>query len=242
LDLDSVEDLQRALRVLEKQIGLSGQGCFSIRQGGEGWFGVGFESFLLAVWDQKSRYNELNWESYHHSEELAYLDRLENGGLMCLTSRQGTGRGNHLHSSHVEIYFPGLPIDMSNIRRLCALTKNEEALLELVGEYPVERLGLQPGIEIEPVATIISNWNSDRSASGLVVRNPFLNRPIPTKGGAPIDHSIQLFSKSEFLFCALRNWRNSNVLMKRYEIRSIESCWIEHFCAFYIVCDWIDES
>jgi hypothetical protein len=240
LDLDSIRDLQRTLRVIKNQISLSGQGSFSIHQGGVGWFGFGFESFLVAVKNQKDRYNELGWESYHHSEELAYLDRLESGGLMCLTSRQGTGPGNYLHSSRVEIYSPGIPIDMSNVRRLCAITKNEGTRLESVGRDPVETIHFRQGIEIEPVATIVTNWSGERIASGLVVRNPFLNHAIPTDEDASINHSTQLVSKSEFLFCALRNWHGSDVRMRRYELRSIDSCWIAHFCAFHLMCDWLD--
>jgi len=88
LDISEIADLRRVLDLLKKQIGLSGQGSFAIHQGHVGWFGFGFESFLSAVTDQKARYDELNWDSYHHSEELAYLDRSDNGGLMCLSSRQ----------------------------------------------------------------------------------------------------------------------------------------------------------
>jgi hypothetical protein len=239
LDLDGLEDLERAIRVLKNPLALSGLGSFSIHQGGVGWFGFGFESFLSAVRDQKGRYKELNWERYHHSEELAYLDSLENGGLMCLASRQSTGGGNYLHSSRVEIYFPGIPIETSNIRRLCALTKNKGARLELVGEDPVETTHFQPGIAIEPVATIVSDWNGDKSTSGLVVRNPFLNRSIPVDEGARIN-PVQFLLKSELLFCALRSWHGPDVRMKRYELHSIDACWIGHFCAFYLFCDWIE--
>jgi hypothetical protein len=236
-NVETVQDLKRAFNVLHNLIGISGQGSFSIHQGGEGWFGFGWESFVSAIASQEARYKELNWESYHHSEELAYLDRLENGGLLCLTSRQGTGR-TYLHSTHFEIYFPGIPIDISNVRRLCEAMKNGEAHLEPIGKNPVEACQSPLRIEVQPSTTIVSNWHGERAVSGLVVKNPLLGGTIPSDDKDEFRQFWRLIAKSEFLFCSLRHWHSVGVLMKTYRLTSIEACWIERFCAFHIVCDW----
>lgn len=234
--LDSIHDLKRLFNRLQDWLGLTGQGSFSIHQGGEGWFGFGFESFFSAVASQASRYRELNWDSYHHSEELAYLDRTESGGLVCVTSRQST-KESYLHSTHLEVYFPGLPVDLSNVRRLCEFTRNEEAHIEWVRGNPVHEFHMAGPIEVTPVATIVSNWHGDRSCSGLVVENPLRNGSTSVDG-EDFSKISYLIRDSQFWFCALRDWHNPGVLMKRYRLSSIQVCSIERFSAFHVVCDW----
>src|SRR5579864_1163760 len=235
--LDSLHDLKRLFNRLQNWFGLSAQGSFSIHQGGEGWFGFGFESFFSAVGGQGMRYKELNWNSYHHSEELAYLDRTENGALLCVTSRQSTIE-SYLHSTHLEIYFPGIPVDLSNVRRLCDFTRNEEAEIELVDRNPVHEVHLNMPLEVKPVAPIVSNWHRDRACSGLVIKNPLLDESISLKGEDDFAKVSHLIRESEFWFCALRNWHNPGILMKRYRLISIQVCSIERFSAFHVLCDW----
>lgn len=237
-DIDNLHELKRFLNLLQGWFRLSGQGSFSIHQSGTGWFGYGLESFLSAIAHQQSRYDELRWERYHHSEELAYLDRLEGGGLIGVTSRQSTGT-NYLHSTHLEIYFPGTPVDMSNVRRLCNATGNEEAHLELIAENPVYTCRKRLAINVRPVGTIVSNWRGDRAVSGLVVEKPFPNhliqRRIDEDEFARFTHLIR---ESQFLLCGLRDWHNPGILMKTYRLTSFEACQIENFSAFHLLCDW----
>jgi len=237
LEIDSVHDLGRTLNLLQGWFGLSGQGPFSIHQSGEGWFGFGLEAFISAVKSQEARYDELKWNSYHHSEELAYLDRLEGGGLVCLTSRQGTRR-NYLHSTHVEFYFPGMPVNTANIRRLCKTAGDEEAHLELVKDNPVHTCRVPLTIELEPVGAIVSNLHGEKSVSGLVVKNPLSGRAIALGEEHDFEKRVHLIRESQFWICALRDWHNPGVLMKTYRLASLEACWIEHFCAFHLLCDW----
>src|SRR5712691_4949084 len=208
LQISEIADLHRALDLLKKHIGLSGQGSFAIHQSNVGWFGFGFETFLSAVREQKARYSELNWNSYHHSEELAYLARLDNGGLMCLSSRQGVGRGDYLQSSRVEVYFPGIPVDMSSVRHLCRRTKNQEAQLEVAGKDPLRTLRFHPRVRVEPVAAVVSDSGGDQCTSGLVVKNPFLNSAVPSDEEDSVGEVQRMIPSSELLFCALRNWHN----------------------------------
>jgi hypothetical protein len=239
LRISEIADLERSLNFLQKQLGLSGQGSFAIHQGNVGWFGFGFQTFLSAAKEQKTRYDELKWNSYHHSEELAYLDSLDDGGLMCVSTRQGTGEGDHLHSTRVEIFSPGLPVDNSSIRHLCRVTKNPEAQWEIVRENPFKMLRFHPRVQVEPVATIVSDSDGRRWASGLVVRNPFLKSAVPSDEEDSVAELQRMIPSSEFLFCALRHWHNPNDRMDRYEICSAEGLWIARYYALHIVCDWL---
>lgn len=240
LGIREIPDLERTLKLLRKKLGLSGQGSFAIHQGSMGWYGFGFQTFLTAVKEQKARYDELKWKSYHHSEELAYADRLDGGGLICVSSRQGTGQGNHLHSSDAEVYFPGIPVQMSSIRELCALTGNDEAFLEMVKRRPLQTVNFRPWIKVEPVAAILSDTDG-RWTSGVVIKNPFLKSPMPVDAQddeEPVDQLKRMIPTCEFLFCALRQWHKSDRLMDEYELCSVEGCWIAHYYAMHVVCDW----
>jgi hypothetical protein len=234
---DSIHDLRRLLNVVQSLFGLSGQGPFSISQRGESWFGYGLDSFLSAAEQQEGRYAELNWESYHHSEQLAYLDRPETGGLICVTSQQSTGasRGN-LHSTFLEMYLHGVPVDSSRIRELCKIARNEDACLEFVKHYPVFECRLPERIEVRPLAKIVSNTDGKRFTSGLVVENPFRSSAVAV-GDNKLEKLLALFRESEFLLCALRDWHGP-MLMDSYHLTAIEACWIEQFCALYLLCDW----
>jgi len=239
LDLRTVADLQRILRAAERQLGLKNEGSFSIHQRDVGWFGFGVENFITAVENQRSRYTELNWDSYHHSEELGYIDRIETGGLFCLSSRQATSAKNHLHTSEIEILIPGIPVEMDRVRRFCHLTGNPEAMLETVGEYPIKFRGFAPKVEVKPVATIVSHSQGEEWASGLVVKNPFLRRTPPFAEAGSVKEPFWLLSRHELLFCSLRSWHNPSVQMDHYELSFVEGGWVGNYPAFWLVCDWI---
>jgi hypothetical protein len=237
LDLEATDDLERVLQMVKKHIGLRDEGAFAIHQRSAGWFGFGAENFIAAVQNQADRYKELNWDSYHHSEELAYIDRLEDGGLMCLSSRHDTRERKYLHSSRIEIFLPGIPLDTSGIRRFCAFAGYPGARLEIVRESPIKKLRFRPRVQVEPVATIVSNSQGEDFASGIVVKNPFLGSAPPSEDST-IEEPFWLLSKNEYLFCALRSWHKPDVYMGRYDLVLAEGCWIEHVPVFYILCDW----
>jgi hypothetical protein len=241
LSIESTDDFQRILDQARKHLGLMYDGSFAIHQRNAGWFGFGAENFLRAIESQPSRYSELGWKNYHHSEELAYVDRIGTGGLICFSSRQDT-RGGGLHSSRAEMFMQGIPVEMSGIRKFCDFVRQSEASFEIVPKNPVKTLKLQSRIPVEPVATIISTSRDQEFTSGLVVKNPFLNQSLPTNKDSARDDLFWLLSKYELLFCALRKWHHPDEVINCYEIHSAEGCWIEHVPAFYILCDWSDES
>lgn len=236
---ENLDDLRRLLNVLQNLLGFSGQGPFSISQGGEGWFGYGIDSFLSTAQEQDQRYKELNWQSYHHSEQMAYLDKPESGGLICVTSQQSTGTGKgYLHSTFLEMLLPGIPVDGSQIRELCKIAGDENAYLESVRKDRVFEFNFHPPIEVRPVGKIISNSNGRAFASGLVIENPFLHSENYAVNDDELQRFLSLIRKNPFLICVLRDWHNTKDLMDTYHLFSVEACWIEGFCAFHLVCTW----
>ena len=242
LQIQEVADLERTLVFLKEMFDLSGQGSFAINQRSASWFGFGLENFLSAVKMQRSRYDDLNWDTYHHSEEIAYLDHLAGVGLLCLSSRQSVGRGNPLHSSEVEIYLPGVPVDMAKFRHLCRLTKNSDACIETIRENPIQSVGFRPGHLVEPVGLIVSNSSSDPWASGLVVKNPFLKSPLTARdeeSEESIDELRNIIRENDVLICSLRSWHQPHSTTQDYKMCAIEGCWIGHRYAIEVSCDWM---
>jgi hypothetical protein len=162
-----------------RELRLANEGAFAVHQGDAGWFGFGVENFLPTVENQRSRYAELQWDRYHHSEELGYVDHMEGGGLFGVSLRQSTRGGNNLHSSGAEILIPGLPIDMEGIRNFCHLTRNPGASLEVVNGDPVKKRRFPTKTEVEPVASIVSDSNGQKWVSGLVIKKPLLSEGGP---------------------------------------------------------------
>jgi hypothetical protein len=90
---------------------------------------------------------------------------------------------------------------------------------------------------VEPVAAIVSD-SDGRFTSGLVVKNPFLKSSMPSGEKGTVGELQRMVPGSELLFCSLQSWHDADVLMENYEMCSAEGCWIEHYYAIHVVCDW----
>jgi hypothetical protein len=119
-------------------------------------------------------------------------------------------------------------------------SSHQEAHPELVGESPLHAHTGSERLAIEGTSRRHNSieCNGDQAGSGLVIKNPFLNKPTPSIGEDGFSRFIRLIRESKLLLCALRDWHNPGTLLKTYRLTSIEACWIEHFCAFHLLCDW----
>ena len=239
VDPGTISELRRLLHVAEKKLGLTTDSSFSIHQREVGWFGFGRDSFLTAIEKRELRYRELNWDNYHHSEELGYVSRIENGGVFCLSSRQSTTEGNHIHTTEIEILLPGIPVDMDRIKAFCRLMHNPEARIESIREYPIKTHRFRPRVEVEPVGEILSDSHGRKWVSGLVVKNPFFGKRPPFAESNASEHIFRMLSNYEILFCTLGSWHHTGVRMDHYQLRFIEGGFLGNYPVFWIVCDWI---
>jgi Restriction endonuclease len=238
-NITSADELGRLLRMLQKQLKLAGDDSFAIHQRNTGWYGFGAERLISAIKKWEARYADLGLKSYHHSEEIAYLDRLEYGGLMCITTRQRVGEHVYLHSSEIEIWTPGMPVDMAAITRICEATKNEGAVLERLPKRPVLKHTFHPRVAVKPVAFISHESAVDGDwTSGIIVENPFFGKSVVASDGTALQSPLSFLSNNELLICKLRHWHPANAHAGQYELWYVEACWIDHMPAFYIACDW----
>jgi len=234
------DDLLRTLKTLKSQFSTSGGDSFAIHQRSAGWYGSGIENFVAAISQWRTRYEQLNWQSYHHSEDLAFFETIDGGGFLCVTLKQRIGENAYLYSCYIEILISGVPVDVADIRRLCEKTGNESARFEIAKNRRIHAHHFRPSVEIEPVGVIV-----DRSfgeyACGLIVKNPFFKEgtrsSFEAKSLTP-SSPIRLLSNTELLFCRLKDWHPSARLMDRYELQYIEGCWIENLPVLYLACSW----
>jgi restriction endonuclease len=239
LHISTITDLHRLLRLVKKHLGLEGADSFAIHQRNAGWYGLGAESFLSSAKNWKRRYADLGWDSYHHSEEIAYFDRLTDGGLVCLTSRQRVGQQVYLHSSYLQVFFPGIPVDLSAVRRLCKITNNPDATLEHVQKNPVDQIQFHPRVLIKPIGTIVCETDDIPMVTGVIAKNPFFGKPVPTAEGTSLGHSLRFLSNNEHLLCSMAQWHPAGAEGHKYEIRYAEACWIGHIPVLHVACDWM---
>ncbi len=235
----TVDDLSKLLGHLRAHLRLEGADSFAIHQRAAGWYGSGADNFVLAAKQWEQRYKQLNWPSYHHSETLAYFDRLSGGGLMSLTLQQRVGKNAFFHAGFVEILTSGVPVDTAAVQRLCAKTGNSNARYEIVTDRPIQTHRFHPFVEVKPIGLAVDpregGW-----ASGLIARNPFYERGARGSfGGSELANSpIRFLSNAELIFCRLRSWHGAARPMDRYELEHVEGCWIENIPVLYIACDW----
>ena len=235
----TLDDLSKLLRNLRAHLRLEGADSFAIHQRAAGWYGSGADNFVLAAKQWEQRYKQSDWPSYHHSESLAYFDRLEGGGLMGLTLQQRVGEGSFFHAGFVEVLTSGIPVNGAAVQRLCAKTSNSGARYEIVTDKPIQTYRFSPFVEIRPIGLVV-DAREGGLACGFIARNPFYQHGARASfGGSDLtDSPIRFLSNTELISCRLKSWHGAVRPMDRYEIEHVEGCWIENIPVLYIACDW----
>jgi len=235
----TTDDLAKLLRTLKTQLRLEGVDSFAIHQRSAGWYGSGADNFVAAATQWEQRYAQLNWPSYHHSEALAYFDRLDGGGLMGLTLQQRVGRNAYFHACFIEILTSGIPVDNAGLRRLCDKTNNEGARFEIGTNKPIQTYRFRPRVEVKPIGFVVDP-REGKWACGLIAKNPFYKPGARNSFGTPelADGPVRFLSNTELLFCRLKSWHGADKAMDRYELEHVEGCWIENLPVLYVSCDW----
>lgn len=235
----SLSDLKNLFGVIHKQLGLTSEGTFSIRQLQCSWHGYGIENFFRQAGKMKERYARANLTYIHHSEDLHYLDRCS-FGFISLTSRQGTGPHNGLHMSRLQLRLPGIPADMKPFLRVFEEAGDSTPYFVPLKEWDSDKVRLPNKIRVEaPVAQIISERrpDDDPSVCGIVVKNPFRNKrliPVSEIKYSPINH---LWSP-EYIVCNLRDWHPTDSIVDFYYLQDIECMYVDQNSVFCCSGTW----
>ena len=242
LDLDArhLPELGRALGTLHNHLGLSGAGTFAIHQTEVSWHGAGAANFLTTAASWKARYDASDVESFHHSEELYYVDEFSYGQLL-LTARQRVGESVFLHGAEVEIRIGGIPVDREPLRELCRKMGNRDAFLKLCQRKYFDAVGFRyERIPLVPVGTIRSSrFGNDVAVCGIIAKNPFFRKEsVLKKAGIKLGAQVEHLRSVEFLCCALKDWHDVDDVADQYYLTDIQSKWLGPVLVVRPACTW----
>jgi len=229
LEIGSLEELTDVLNLLHDFVGLSEHGTFAIRQSGRGWCGFGALDFIRAVRDWRRRYREVGLTTWHHSEELAYYDRVD-GGVLCLAARQRVGDRAFLHSGELELRVPGVPANTARLVDFSRALKSEGLRFDLV---PASQTRTYVHIfksrpKVEPLARIVSTRLGRKSIRGFVVKNPFFKNQtrLAKSGQGDFDELfLRLAASSQSILLSLRDWIDEGDEVDTIDMFRMEMMW-----------------
>jgi hypothetical protein len=228
------------LGLLHNHLHLSAAGTFAIHQTKASWHGAGAENFLTSVGAWQSRYRATALESFHHSEDLHYVDEFRYGRLG-LTARQRVGESVFLHSAEAELRLPGIPVDKEPLLELCRKTGNRDAFLTLCTTKSFEELRFRSDrTTIEPLGLILSTkFAEERTVCGIVAKNPFFgNASALTRAGMKHGSQIEYLSSVQILCCSLRDWHDADDVIDEYYLTGIQSKWLGQALVIRPSCTW----
>jgi hypothetical protein len=240
LDVRHLSELRQVLGMLHNHLDLSAAGTFAIHQTKATWHGAGAEHFLAAAAGWQSRYRATAFESFHHSEDLHYVDEFSYGRLV-LTARQRVGESVFLHSAEAEIRLPGIPVDREPLLELCRKTGNRDAFLTICTAKLFEELRFRSDrTTIEPLGLILSTKSAkERAVCGVVARNPFFGKPSAlTRAGLTHGSQIEYLSSVEILCCTLKDWHDEADEIDEYYLTGIQSKWLGQALVMRPSCTW----
>ncbi|MGB9121357.1 MAG: hypothetical protein WCE73_12110 [Candidatus Angelobacter sp.] len=239
LRASSIKDLKELFFVAENHLGLQGTGAFGIRQQASGWYGLGSDNFLSEVARYAQRYKGYK-DQIHHSEELAFFDELNSGGIFLLTARQSLTIKGQIHSGELIIRLPGIPADTEPYKELIRAVGKDDVLF--TPEQPLQtrqtRLSPRIRIEIEDVITRIGSTElGEGCVSGVVVKNPFFRNPGKTSEVLK-DKASLAFAEPEYLFCRLDHWLDTGDEVDYFILTGLETVSIGEAVLLHPRCTW----
>jgi len=235
----SVEDLRELFFTAENHLGLQGTGAFGIRQQASGWYGLGSDNFLKEIARYPQRYKRYK-DDIHHSEELAFFDELNGGGIFLLTARQSLTIKGQIHSGELIIRLPGMPVNTEPYNQLMRSVAEYDALFTPEKPLHARHIRLSPKIRIEvsDVTTMIGSTElREGCVSGVVVKNPFFRNPTKTseilKG-----EELLAFAEPEYLICRLDHWLDAGDEVDYYILTGLECVSLGEAVLLHPRCTW----
>lgn len=228
------------------------QPSWSIRQATTAWHGTGAREFVDALAARARRYEGLDEDGLHHSEQVTYFDTCAGGGFYTL-SADISDDGSRVVGCNVSFQLVGVPVDMHPLRHLFeqydamatgffrplagrAVTRGNLGVHE-----PLEALGFL--VSAEPFPGVLSDGSEstpeqadlpEQWVTGIVARNPFYE---PDRGTTP-DGWPRALDASEIILCALRSHHPLAKMPGSYSLVSWELARTSDAQVFRPVADW----
>jgi len=241
LGASSVEELREVFIAAENHLGLRGTGTFGIRQQAAGWYGLGSDCFLKEIARLSERYERYEGHT-HHSEELAFFDELNSGGLFLLSARQSLTRKQWIHSGEVIVRLSGVPVNGEPYKKFIRSITSDNLVFS--PEQPLTRhhttLNSSTRVELKDVITSIGSKALDREAgcvSGVVVGNPFFHNSAKIAALSK-DKELLAYSEPEYLICTLDDWLDEGDEVDHYVLTALEMVVLGGAVLLHPRCTW----
>jgi hypothetical protein len=240
LDAASTAELAAAFAHVQRALGLSENGSFSIHQRAHVWYGTGVANFLAEIDRWKDRYAAAELKEYHHSEELAYFDQ-SHGAMIALTARQAVGGATFIHAAELDITLPGIPVNFKPLQKLCEITGNEDVFFRQVTDECILRGRFQPKrIPLQAISRLISADGPEEFVSGLIARNPFRSGTISIEDSEKAAELLRYLKYPDHLVCELADWHLAADVTTPYILRDVQAIYIGHMPVLHVVATWED--
>jgi hypothetical protein len=222
VDVSSVGDLERVFLAASKALDLSGNGTFTIYQENRNWHGIGMGNWLKCISDWERRYASQSWDSYHHSEELAYFEQFD-VGMFAISGRQRVGESSFLHSFEVEFLLPGVPIDTDPYKTFIQIAGADSPFFYQKRDPERSVIHLKPSVRLEVRGLIVSSEfeRSFPSISGVVATNPFFRADMKSLLGERYVPEAEWAAESLILFCHLNDWITYGTEVDEYKLMNL---------------------
>jgi len=239
VDVSSLEDLERVFLAASKALNLSGNGSFTIYQENRNWHGIGISNWAKCISDWKKRYATQSWDSYHHSEELAYFEQFD-VGMFAISGRQRVGDSTFLHSFELEFLLPGIPIDTDRYKTFMQIAGASFPFFYQKRNPERSVIHLKPSVPLDVCGLIVSTKLQQLlpSISGVVAVNPFFRANMKSVLRERYVPEADWATESEILVCHLKDWIPYGTEVDEYKLMNFSFAQIRGLRLVVPSCTW----
>lgn len=237
VDVSSVEDLERVFVAASKALNLTGNGTFTIYQENRNWHGIGISNWMKCISDWEKRYASQSWDSYHHSEELAYFEQFD-VGMFAISGRQRVGESSFLHSFELEFLLPGIPIDTDPYKTLMQIAGADSPFFYQKGDPERSVIHLKPSVRLDVCGLIVSTEFEQPSISGVLAANPFFRTDMKVVLGEKYVAEADWVTESQTLSCHLKDWIPYGTEVDEYKLMNFSFIRVRNLKIVVPSCTW----
>lgn len=210
------------------------------------WFGFGVFNFLLDAKNWIERYEKNPPRQIHHSERLSYFDSFLDGWFLLNCDQRvwlDKDRKSMIHHAEIVIQLPGIPLDLSLLRRFCREINNENAIFYQTAYYKSFCKRLEKPVKLQIVSEVVlarkSSNDSELVVNGVVAKNPFYKKKkLPKELSGSENFIFSKLVNFEYLICAVRDWYDLGDEVDAFDLFELEAMQAGGVFVFRPVCTW----
>lgn len=261
--LYSLQHLKSLIALVDSCLHLSGEGSFSVRHLNESWHGIGVANFIQALDEWEKRYDKLQPEYIHHSEDFTFYSACESGFIVL------TGRNKLRHNDtrydvdhiRLDIRLPGIPLDPAPLFRLAKESGHTQKMLRVVDQKTYQWKRFEEPIRVKHLGfiwqdtehvphpysdlerdEIFKDLKKDQelleAITGIIIENPYYQKKIKLPKEWENKYPFEQLYDPELLVCYLGDWHNASEQGDYYVLRDMAVCWTYDAVMIRPVCTW----